>query len=102
MFCRNPPNIITSNCFSDPKRPSLISLFNEAKEKNLEVTLYDSFRAGFDVDVKQDLVMAYQYLKIYNLKNSFTYQFLKKNLKLSLERCNQENNREFTIAEKKV
>lgn len=100
VFCRNPPDIISSDCFSDPKNPSLISLFNEAQEKNLQITLYDSFRAGFDVDVKQDLVMAYQYLKIYNLKDSETYQFLKNNLKLSLEKCNEDNNREFTIAEK--
>lgn len=101
IFGRNPPKIISSSCFSDPKKTSLISLFNEAKKKGLKITFYDSFRAGFDVDVKQDLVLVYKYLKIFNLIYSETYKFLKSNLKLTLQKKNAENNRDFRIMEKK-
>ncbi len=102
VFCRKPPDIVSSSCFSDPKSPSLISLFNEAAKKKIKMILYDSFRAGFDVDIKQDLVLAYQYLKIFNLKDTETYIFLKNNLKLSLQKGSKHNNRDFTITKKKT
>jgi len=100
VFGRKPPEIISSSCFSDPTQTSLISLFNEAKEKNLKIKIYDSLRAGFDVDVKQDLVLAYQYLKVFNLRQSETFKFLKDNLKLTLQKSSRKNNREFKITEK--
>ncbi|GAG48123.1 unnamed protein product, partial [marine sediment metagenome] len=100
IFGRKPPNIISSRCFSDPNKTSLLSLFEEAKKKGLKITYYDSFRAGFDVDIKQDLVLAYKYLKIFSLIHKETYKFLKINLKLTLKKKNAENNRDLKIVEK--
>ncbi|MFX1315735.1 MAG: hypothetical protein ACFE9T_07715 [Promethearchaeota archaeon] len=98
---RKPPDIISSY-FSEPNTPSLIALLNNAKRKSINnLTIYDSFRAGFDVDVKQDLVLAYEYLKLFNLKHTETYLFLKQNLKLTLRKINVNNNRVFKIIKKK-
>jgi len=96
---RKPPNLLNS-CFSNPSIPSLFALFKNAKEKKIEkIAIYDSFRASFDVDITRDLILAYEYLKIFNLKERETYKFLRKNLKLIL-RKNSNNNREFTICNK--
>ncbi|MFX0082196.1 MAG: hypothetical protein ACFE94_10635 [Candidatus Hodarchaeota archaeon] len=98
---RNPPDIIPS-FFSDPNTPSLVALLKNANSKGIEkLVIYDSFRAGFDIDVKQDLVLAYEYLKIFNLKNREVFKFLKNNLKLSLKKRNAFDNRTFDIIEKK-
>ena len=98
---RNPPNIITSY-FSDPHNFSLVMLLNAAKKRNLnKIAIYDSFRAGFDIDVKQDLVLAYTYLKIFDLKQTETYLFLKDNLKLTLKKVDINNNRAFKYLKKK-
>ena len=97
---RNPPNIIPS-FFSDPHTPSFIALLNHAKEKGIKkLVIYDSFRAGFDIDIKQDLVLAYEYLKIFNLVSTETFKFLNKNLKFALQKTDINNNREFRIFEK--
>ena len=94
---RNPPDIMPS-FFSDPNTPSLIALLNNANSKGIgKLIIYDSFRAGFDIDIKQDLVLAYEYLKIFNLKNTEVFKFLKHNLKLSLIKRNANNNRTFDI-----
>lgn len=98
---RNPPDIITSY-FSDPNTPSLIALLNNANTKGIKkLIIYDSFRAGFDVDIKQDLALAYEYLKIFNLKNTEVFKFLKHNLRISLKKMNANNNRTFKLIEKK-
>ena len=99
---RNPPNII-STYFSDPNIPSFIALINNAKKKGLDkIAIYDSFRAGFDIDIKQDLLLAYHYLKILNLHNSETYKYLKNNLKLSLHKSSANDNRKLKITKKKI
>ncbi|MHA2131349.1 MAG: hypothetical protein ACW99L_15400, partial [Promethearchaeota archaeon] len=98
---RNPPDIIPSY-FSDKNTPSLIALLNKASVKGIEkLVIYDSFRAGFDIDVKQDLILAYEYLKIFNLEDTEVYKFLKSNLKLSLKKRSPNNNRAFDIIERK-
>ena len=98
---RKPPEIISSN-FSDPNTPSLVALLTNAKTKGIKkIAIYDSFRAGFDIDLKQDLVLGYEYLKIFNLKHTETYKFLKNNLKLTIQKNNLKNNRDFKIMEKK-
>ncbi|MBN1215303.1 MAG: hypothetical protein JXA99_07640 [Candidatus Lokiarchaeota archaeon] len=97
---RNPPNIIHTH-FSDPNIPSFFALSNEIKKNNWEkYAIYDSFRAGFDIDIKQDLVLGYEYLKILNLEESNTFKFLKKNLKLNLIKGDKNNNRNLIIIEK--
>lgn len=101
ILSRNPPDIIPSS-FSDPETPSLIALINNANNKGIKkLVIYDSFRAGFDVDIKQDLVLAYEYLKIFNLKNTEVYKFLKKSLKYSLKKLNANNNRTFNLINRK-
>jgi 2-phospho-L-lactate guanylyltransferase (CobY/MobA/RfbA family) len=98
---RNPPDIIPSY-FSDPNMTSLVALFNNASEKGLDkIALYDSFRAGFDIDIKQDLVLGYEYLKIFNLIDTEVFKFLKTNLKLTLKKANINNNRNFKITRRK-
>jgi 2-phospho-L-lactate guanylyltransferase (CobY/MobA/RfbA family) len=98
---RNPPDIIPS-FFSDPNTPSLVALLNNANKEGIgKLIIYDSFRAGFDIDIKQDLVLAYEYLKLFNLKNTEVFKFLKKNLKFSLTKRNANNNRTFDIVGKK-
>ena len=95
IFGRKPPNIIEP-CFSDPHVPSLSLLLNNAREKGIEeIAIYDSFRAGFDIDIPEDLLLAYEYLKIFNLTHSYTYKFLKMNLKSSLQKEDATNNRKF-------
>ncbi|MFX1275004.1 MAG: hypothetical protein ACFFBP_19510 [Promethearchaeota archaeon] len=99
---RKPPDLLDSY-FSHPKVPSLIALFNAANEKGIEkIAIYDSFRASFDVDIMKDLMLAYEYLKIFNLEETETYKFLKKNLKLSIHKTMENNNREFAITDKKI
>jgi 2-phospho-L-lactate guanylyltransferase (CobY/MobA/RfbA family) len=95
---RNPPDIIPT-FFSEPDTPSLLALLNKANDLNLKIAVYDSFRAGFDIDIKQDLVLAYEYLKILNLTNTETYQFLNRNLKISLLKRNLKDNRDFELRE---
>jgi 2-phospho-L-lactate guanylyltransferase (CobY/MobA/RfbA family) len=97
---RNPPTIMPTY-FSDPNIPSFIALIKKAKQMGLEkIAIYDSFRAGFDIDIKQDLLLAYQYLKILNLKHTQTYLYLKNNLKLTLQKSSLKNNRKFRITKK--
>ncbi|MFW9938999.1 MAG: hypothetical protein ACFFD5_15245 [Candidatus Thorarchaeota archaeon] len=96
LLGRNPPNIIPTY-FSNPTTPSLVALLNEANRLDLKLAIYDSFRAGFDIDIKQDLVLAYEYLKIFNLTHTETYKFLKENLKLSISKKNIEDNRDLEI-----
>ena len=96
---RNPPNIIPSY-FSDPNIPSLIALFNNALEKGIDkIAIYDSFRAGFDIDIKQDLALAFEYLKIFGLTHTNVFKFLKRNLRISLKKRNPVNNRTFDLTE---
>jgi len=59
------------------------------------------FRAGFDIDIKQDLLLGFEYLKIFNLTASETFKFLKNNLKLVLQKRSVKNNREFKISKVK-
>ncbi|TXT60801.1 MAG: 2-phospho-L-lactate guanylyltransferase [Promethearchaeota archaeon] len=97
---RKPPNIIPTY-FSDPTTPSFVAQMRNAKKHGLtKIKVYDSFRAGFDIDVKQDLLLAYEYLKILDLTETFTYRFLKDNLTLSIQKSNTQNNRIFQFREK--
>lgn len=93
---RNPPNILPTY-FSEPTVPSLIATVKSAKKNKIKFAIYDSFRAGFDIDLKQDLVMAYDYLKMFNLTDTETFKFLKRNLRLSLLKKNASDNRIFEI-----
>ena len=95
---RSPPDIIPT-FFSHPSIPSLFALMNEAKIKKLKFVIYDSFRSGFDIDIKHDLVLAYEYLKALNMKDTNTYKFLKDNLKLTLLKKDLNDNRELEIKE---
>ncbi len=98
---RNPPNIVNPD-FLNPNIPSLFALYNNAKDKGIEkIAIYDSFRAGFDIDIKEDLLLAYEYLKIFNLTHTETYAFLKKNLKISIKKVQSTNNRQYKIAKTK-
>ncbi|MFX0036464.1 MAG: hypothetical protein ACFE9I_12600 [Candidatus Hermodarchaeota archaeon] len=98
---RNPPNIISSY-FSDPITPSLIALLNNAEKIGIDkIAIYDSFRAGFDVDIKQDLILAYTYLKAFKLTHKDVFKFLKNNLKLTLKKKSVYDNRSFEITERK-
>jgi 2-phospho-L-lactate guanylyltransferase (CobY/MobA/RfbA family) len=98
---RNPPDIISSY-FSDPDIPSLFALLNNASKKGINnVCIYDSFKAGFDVDILQDLVLGYQYLKFFNLTEKKVFKFLKRNLKFSFRKLNPDNNRTFKITGEK-
>ena len=98
VFGRNPPNIISSDCFSDLRSPSFVSLLNQAAALGIKnISIYDSFRASFDVDIKQDLLLAHNYLKVFNLTHTETYKFLQENLKLTLRKVNVEDNRKFEI-----
>lgn len=98
---RNPPDIIPSY-FSDPNTPSLVALLNNADIKGIEkLVIYDSFKAGFDVDIKHDLILAYEYLKIFNRMDTEVFKFLKKNLRFSLKKQNANDNRTFNLIERK-
>ncbi|MFW9901799.1 MAG: hypothetical protein ACFFDY_11010 [Candidatus Thorarchaeota archaeon] len=97
---RNPADIMPSY-FSDPNTPSLIALLNNAKKNGIEkIAIYDSFRAGFDIDIKEDLVLAYEYLRILELIDTDVFKFLKNNLKLSIKKTNVNNNRSFKITKR--
>ncbi len=101
ILSRNPPDIISSY-FSDPNTPSLVALLNNASKNDIsKIFIYDSFRAGFDMDLKQDVVLGYEYLKIFNLRDTEVFKFLKKNLTFSFKKKNVNNNRNFEILEKK-
>lgn len=100
ILSRNPPDIIAS-FFSDPEIPSLVALLNNASKKGInKVYIYDSFRAGFDIDLKQDLILAYEYLKIFNLQSTHIFKFLKDNLKFSFKKKNANDNRNFEMLER--
>jgi len=96
LIGRKPPNIIPTY-FSNPTTPSLVALLNEVNRLHLKLAIYDSFRAGFDIDIKQDLVLAYEYLKIFNLTHTETYKYLKNNLKFSISKKSIEDNRDLEI-----
>jgi 2-phospho-L-lactate guanylyltransferase (CobY/MobA/RfbA family) len=101
ILSRNPPDIIPSY-FSDPNTPSLVTLLNNAYKNDIHnIVIYDSFRAGFDLDIKQDLVLAYEYLKIFNLRDTEVFKFLKNNLKLSIKKKNANDNRNLELLERK-
>ena len=100
IFGRRPPDIIPTH-FSDPNIPSFVALLKDAHARNLKISVYDSFRAGFDIDIKQDLLLGFEYLKLFNLNDTETFKFLKNNLKLSLYKKNLKNNREFKISKRK-
>ncbi|MFX1386795.1 MAG: hypothetical protein ACFE9M_06230 [Promethearchaeota archaeon] len=100
IFGRNPPDIISSY-FSDPNTPSLVLLIKNASKRGIDkIAIYDSFRAGFDIDIKQDLVLGYEYLKIFNLTDTSVFKFLNSNLKLSLRKLDANNNRTFRITKR--
>ncbi|MHA1471587.1 MAG: hypothetical protein ACTSQW_00650 [Promethearchaeota archaeon] len=100
IFGRNPPDILPTH-FSNSNIPSFVALLNDAQIRNLKVSVYDSFRAGFDIDIKQDLLLGFEYLKIFELTKTETFQFLQKNLKLTIQKRNIKNNREFKISRTK-
>lgn len=101
ILSRNPPDIVSTS-FSDPNTPSLMALLSKASKNDIsKIFIYDSFRAGFDMDLKQDLVLAYDYLKIFNLRDTHVFTFLKNNLKLSFKKRNMNNNRDFEMLERK-
>ena len=100
IFGRNPPDIVPTH-FSNPNIPSFVALLKDAKSRNLKISVYDSFRAGFDIDIKQDLLLGFEYLKIFDLTSSETFKFLKDNLKLVLQKRGLKNNREFKISKAK-
>lgn len=96
VFGRNPPHTLHT-FFSNNTIPSLLAMYNAAKQENLKIAIYDSFRAGFDIDIKQDLVLAYHYLKIFGLEDTETHYFLKTHLNLTTIRKNLKDNRKLTI-----
>ena len=100
IFGRNPPDIVPTH-FSNPNIPSFVALLKDAKSRNLKISVYDSLRAGFDIDIKQDLLLGFEYLKIFDLTSSETFKFLKDNLKLVLQKKSLKNNREFKISKAK-
>jgi len=82
---RNPPDVIDT-CFSPSDGSSLIAQIQLAKKNDLKkIALYDSFRAGFDVDLKEHLKLGYEFLKIFNLTDSETYKFMQNHLKTLLK-----------------
>jgi hypothetical protein len=96
---RNPPDIV-STCFSDPNTPSFLGQIQKARNAGVEkIKVYDSFRAGFDIDIERDLALAYEYLKVLNLTDSHIFQFLEDNLAVSLKK--NHNNRDLEITTKK-
>lgn len=92
---RNPPNIV-STCFSDPNTPSFLGQIQKAQNAGIDkIKIYDSFRAGFDIDIERDLALAYEYLKVLNLTHTHIFQFLEANLAVSLKK--NHNNRDLEI-----
>ena len=100
IFGRSPPDIIPTH-FSDPYTPSFVALIMDAQKRNLRYSIYDSFRAGFDIDIKQDLLLGFEYLKLFNQNDTETFKFLKHNLKFALQKKNLKNNRNFKISKTK-
>ncbi|MFX0076770.1 MAG: hypothetical protein ACFE96_15105 [Candidatus Hermodarchaeota archaeon] len=100
IFGRKPPEVIRTH-FSDPNVPSFVKLIADAQKMNLKYYIYDSFRAGFDIDIKQDLLLGFEYLKLFNQNDTETFRFLKDNLKLALQKKNLKNNRQFKISKTK-
>ncbi|TXT60222.1 MAG: 2-phospho-L-lactate guanylyltransferase [Promethearchaeota archaeon] len=99
MVGRNPADIIEVNVFNQEK-PSLLGLIDNAKKNGIkDIAIYDSFRAGFDVDIRIDLILGYEYLKILNLTERETFKFLEKHLKMELK-CNTTNNRNLKIQQR--
>ncbi len=97
---RNPPDVIPSY-FSDPNILSLFVLLENASKRGIkEIAIYDSFRAGFDIDVAQDVILAFEYLKIFNLMHTEVFKFLKKNLIYRLKKKNVGNNRTFEMVKR--
>ena len=93
---RNPPGIIPTY-FSHPTTPSLVALLNEANIRGLKIDIYDSFRAGFDIDIKHDVMLAYEYLKAFKMVKSETYKFLKQNVNLVITKKSSLDNRMLEI-----
>ena len=100
IFGRSPPDILPTH-FSNTNIPSFVALLKDAHNRNLNISVYDSFRAGFDIDIKQDLLLGFEYLKIFDLTETETFKFLKNNLKLVLHKKSLKNNREFKISKTK-
>ncbi|MGV9174106.1 MAG: hypothetical protein ACOC44_14990 [Promethearchaeia archaeon] len=88
--------------FDDPNEPSLLALYKTAIRKGIKPVLYDSLRASFDVDIKHDLYLAFEYLKIFDLTESHTYNFLENNLDQQI--CKKEgfDNRDFIYRQKEM
>ncbi len=97
IFGRNPPDVLPTH-FSNPSIPSFVALIKDAQNRNLKLSIYDSFRAGFDIDIKQDLLLGFEYLKIFELTETETFKFLNTNLKLVLQKRSIKNNRDFKIS----
>jgi len=92
---RNPPDVIPT-CFSDPHIPSFIGQIGKARSAGIQkIKIYDSFRAGFDIDLERDLALAFEYLKIFNLQDTHTFRFLEENFTYSLKK--NHNNRDLEI-----
>ena len=71
------------------------------KRRNIkQFKLYDSLRTSFDVDIKSDLLLTYEYLRIFKLTDTNTFQFLENNLDFKLCKNGALNNRDFIIKEK--
>lgn len=97
---RNPPNLIPTY-FSDPISPSLFALLKNASQMNIKnIAIYDSFRASFDIDVIQDLILSFEYLKLFNLTHTEVFKFLRHNLKYSIKKKIASNNRTFKIVKR--
>ncbi len=97
---RSPPNIVEP-AFCSPDTTSLKSLLNEVRKKEIkDIAIYDSFRASFDVDIESDLLMAYEYLKMLELRKNKTYLFLKKNLNSKIQKRDEHDNRNFLVNKK--
>jgi 2-phospho-L-lactate guanylyltransferase len=98
---RKPPNVIPSY-FSDPNIPSLFAILEKARKRGIhKIAIYDSFRAGFDIDVIEDLILTFEYMKIFNLRHTEVFKFLENNLKFTMEKKRAGNNRYFKIVKKK-
>ncbi|MBY9003914.1 MAG: hypothetical protein KGD73_08080 [Candidatus Lokiarchaeota archaeon] len=93
---RNPAGIIPTY-FSHPTIPSLVALLNEANSRGLKTAVYDSFRAGFDIDIKHDVMLAYEYMKVFNLVKSETFRFLEQNINLAITKKSSRDNRMLEI-----
>jgi 2-phospho-L-lactate guanylyltransferase (CobY/MobA/RfbA family) len=98
---RNPPEII-STCFSSPNVASSIALLEKATMEGIKkIAIYDSFKASFDIDIKEDILLAYNYLKVFSLTHTHIFKFLKENLNYSIRKLDIRNNRSFEIIKKK-